>query len=100
MAAFPSDGFPGAVLAVNLVGSLLLGLYVTLRQRALVHRVSTRFWAIGVLGSFTTFSSFSVDLIRLTMDTGAVVAFVYLCTSVIGGLVAALVGMRIGRVQR
>jgi len=95
-AVFASEGFPVAVLVVNLLGSFLLGLYVALRQRAVVRRGSPRFWAIGVLGSFTTFATFSVDLIRLGTENGVISIAAYVVTSVLGGLSVALLGMRIG----
>ncbi len=93
-------GFPVAVLAVNLVGSFLLGLYLARRERSVEGPATVRFWAIGVLGSFTTFSAFSLDLLVL-LQAGRVVASVgYLLGSVLGGLALALTGHRMGSVLR
>lgn len=89
-------GIPIATLVVNLLGSLLLGLYLARRERAAVSRLSLQFWAIGALGSFTTFSAFSLEVVRL-VDGGAVTtALVYVLASTVGGLAAALVGDRLG----
>lgn len=94
----PAGSFPVATFAINLLGSLLLGGYLTRRQRAVVARWSLHFWAIGALGSFTTFSTFSLEVVRL-LDAGTVVtALWYAAASTIGGLAAALLGDRIGRV--
>lgn len=49
--------------------------------------------AIGVLGSFTTFSTFSLDALNLMRDRGVTVAFVYVSGSVLLGLLAAYVGI-------
>lgn len=91
------EGFPTAVLIVNLIGSFGLGVYLAMRQRVITRSTSLHFWAIGMLGSFTTFSTFSVDLVRL-MDAGQpMTAGAYLLTSLMGGLSLAFVGGRIGR---
>lgn len=89
-------GFPASALIVNLVGSFLLGFYLARRERSVTARYSLQFWAIGVLGSFTTFSAFAVDLVVI-LDAGRMgTAAVYLVTSVLGGLLAATAGLRVG----
>lgn len=94
----PSVGeFPLAVLTVNLVGSFLLGLLISRRELSTgSRRWSVQFWGIGVLGSFTTFSAFSLDLFSL-LDAGQFgSALAYLALSLVGGLAAALGGLRLG----
>jgi fluoride exporter len=88
--------FPTATLVVNLTGSLLLGFYLARRQSAVAARWSLQFWAIGALGSFTTFSTFSLEVFRLIdADAPAIAAF-YVGASLVGGLLAALIGDRLG----
>jgi CrcB protein len=83
---------------VNLIGSFVLGLYLARWERAVSRSGSLRFWAIGVLGSFTTFSAFSVDVVRL-LDAGRLAAGgAYVAVSLIGGLVCAVAGLRVGAV--
>lgn len=93
-------GFPVGVLTVNLVGSFLLGFYLARRERSVEGPASVRFWAIGVLGSFTTFSAFSLDLLLLVQAGRIAVASMYLLASVMGGLALALTGHRTGAVLR
>ncbi len=102
VAAFPAEpaAFPTVTLAVNLTGSLLLGLYLARRQRSVVLRWTIPFWAIGVLGSFTTFSAFSVEVVRLLDAGSGWPATGYVLASILGGLAAALLGQRLGRVGR
>lgn len=89
--------FPWSVLTVNLVGAFLLGYLVSRRERAATHRRwSVHFWGIGVFGSFTTFSAFSLDLVRLVEADRIGLASAYLTASIVGGLAAALVGLRLG----
>jgi CrcB protein len=92
--------FPTGVVIVNLLGSFLLGLYLARRERAVSGPWSTRFWAIGVFGSFTTFSALSVDLVDLLAAGRVLVPVSYLSVSVVGGLALALFGRRIGALVR
>jgi len=94
----PAGAFPVTTFAINLSGSLLLGGYLARRQRAVVARWSLQFWAIGALGSFTTFSTFSLEVVRLLDASMVATALWYASASTIGGLAAALLGGRIGRV--
>ena len=90
--------FPWATLAVNVAGSLLMGLLV-----AALGRDSA--WApllmTGVLGGFTTFSAFSLDTMLLVERGRAGLALAYAGGSVLLGLAAFLVGqfLVVGRVQ-
>lgn len=93
-------GFPTAILIVNLAGSFLLGYYVARRERAVSARFSLQFWGIGALGAFTTFSTFSVDVVRLLDEGHVIVATLYVLASLVGGLVSAAAGLRIGTVVR
>ncbi|MBM2577103.1 fluoride efflux transporter CrcB [Jannaschia sp. Os4] len=87
-AALLRPGFPVAILACNVLGSLLMGLAVVwLGQRGLDRW--TPFLLTGVLGGFTTFSAFSLETVTL-IERGAVAqAALYVCASV-GLSVAAL----------
>lgn len=92
--------FPTATLLVNLVGALAIGVYLARREQPGASRQSLRFWAIGVLGSFTTFSAFSLEVVELLDVDRAAVAGLYVAGSLVGGFVAALAGDRIGELVR
>ena len=85
--------FPWGVVTVNLVGSLLMGLLAGgLLSDPAEHHLWRALLAVGLLGGFTTFSAFSLDLVRL-LDRGAWwAALAYLGISIVGGLVALLLG--------
>lgn len=91
--------FPSATLMANLAGSFLLGLYLARRERTVTGPESFRFWAIGVLGSFTTFSAFSLEVMQLLQVGRVFLAGGYVGASVVGGLVLALLGQRIGSMR-
>lgn len=93
-----ATGRPWATLVVNVLGSLLLGLLVVVtagRDRP----VLTAGLGTGLLGSFTTFSAFAVDGVRLA-ETAPAEAATYVVLSVGLGLGAAGLGAGIGRLVR
>ena len=95
--AWLGRGFPYGTLFVNVFGSLLMGfLYVWLMDRMVAGPAVRAFLLIGVLGAFTTFSTFSVETLNL-IESGQplkallnVVASVLLCVAAAGlGVLAA-----------
>lgn len=88
--------FPWGTLGVNLVGSCIIGFVLTLAfERGWVAPGLRLFLVTGVLGGFTTFSAFSWETLVLVRDGHALAASGYVAGSVLGGLVAALLGSSI-----
>jgi len=88
--AFPS--FPGGTLAVNVVGSFLMGLLaVALADRAGLARLSPLLLT-GLLGGFTTFSAFALDAVALFERGRAGTAAAYAALSVAGSIGALVLG--------
>ncbi|NKD77838.1 fluoride efflux transporter CrcB [Haematospirillum sp. H1815] len=91
------SGFPWGTLVVNVAGSLIMGILVEIVARKWS---LPGFWQVflfvGVLGGFTTFSTFSLDLAML-MDRHAGLAAVYAVGSVVVGTAALFVGMALVR---
>lgn len=84
-------GFPWGTLAVNVAGSFLMGvLFVWLEQRGLM-RLAPLLMA-GVLGGFTTFSAFSLDVLRLWQGGAVALAGVYMVASVALSVLALVAG--------
>ncbi|MEX2588128.1 MAG: fluoride efflux transporter CrcB [Actinomycetota bacterium] len=93
-----SAELPWATLTANISGSFLLGLALALLiERRPPNRRLPAFIATGVLGSYTTFSAFSVETSLLLEAGKFLTAAAYVATSVILGLSAALTGVRLGR---
>ncbi|MGK9067303.1 fluoride efflux transporter CrcB [Stutzerimonas chloritidismutans] len=87
-----------ATLAVNLVGCLAIGyLYATFLLRPEWSPELRNGLMVGLLGALTTFSSFSLDGLRLFESGQAATAVAYVGVSVIGGLLAAWAGLALGR---
>jgi fluoride exporter len=93
----PTD-FPYGNLIINISGCFLIGLLMTLMEERFISAPSLRiFLTIGILGGFTTFSSFSYETIALFRDAEVFRASVNILVSVLGCLTATAVGMFIGR---
>lgn len=87
-----------ATLAVNLLGCLLIGyLYAFFLARPDISPELRGALIIGFLGALTTFSSFSLDGLRLLESGQLVTAFGYIGISVLGGLLAAWAGLALAR---
>ena len=85
-------------LFVNLAGSFLLGLVVGWRlARSRPGTFVVPFLGIGLLGSFTTFSGFSVEVAELLEAGRWQAGLGYAAGSIGSGLVLALLGERLGR---
>lgn len=90
--------FPVATLIINLVGSAVLGAISMLSVRYdLISKDMALLLGTGLCGGFTTFSTFSVELMMLVDVERYVVATIYLATSTVGGIAAAFAGAAVAR---
>ena len=89
-------GWPWATLLVNLIGCLLLGalLAVLAARRASGERIQV-FLGTGVLGGFTTYSAFALEVTDLVGAGRPAVAAGYVAVSVLGGVLAVAAGVRV-----
>ena len=89
--------FPVATLLINVTGSFLLGLLAgSIEARALAPLLRPLV-AIGFLGAYTTFSTFSYETLRLFELSGTAWALLNVVASVTLGLAAAIAGLALGR---
>lgn len=93
--ALPARAFPLGILLANLIGCLLIG-YLT--QTLARDNAALRALCItGFCGGFTTFSTFSLDIVQRWQDGHYLVPTLYLIISLAGGIVAVLGGMALAR---
>lgn len=89
----PSHGFPLATLVLNLTGCFLLA--IVMRYLARLPRVSSNMVTVigtGFVGSYTTFSTFSLESIQLIEHQMYITALLYIGASLIGGLLFTWLG--------
>ncbi|MFT7088176.1 MAG: CrcB protein [Rickettsiales bacterium] len=94
------SAFPVGTILVNVIGSFLMGIFyffmshylesVPIQVRLLV--------ATGFLGGFTTFSAFSVDVLRLMVASQYVLAFAYIFSSIIFSILAIFAGFYLSKI--
>ena len=91
------ESFPHATFAVNVIGSFVLGLFVTLTtERYIVSHPNVRLLvAIGLIGSFTTFSTFEYETFALANTGSYWLAGLNACLSLTAGFVAVWLGARL-----
>ncbi|QBO36075.1 CrcB family protein [Periweissella cryptocerci] len=89
--------FPVATLIINLIGAFFLGYlnFMIAKKWAMPTAVATGL-TTGVIGAFTTFSTFMLDFNHLVTVGHLSFALTYLIISVMGGLMFARLGMRVG----
>ena len=88
--------FPWATFGINVSGSFLIGLTLTLGA---AHRLSpqvTTALAVGFLGAFTTYSTFSYEVLTLGKTSQVTLALLYVGLSVVLGWLAAAGGYALG----
>ena len=89
---------PWGTLAVNVLGSFLLGFLVAwFRSRTALSPEWQALWTVGFLGAFTTFSTFSLETIELLNDGEWQTAVFYVVISVMGALLAVWAGQGLAR---
>ena len=89
--------YPWGTLGVNLIGGLLMGLFVGTLARGGGSENARLLIGVGALGGFTTFSAFSLDMVNMVQRGASGAAALYALVSVIGAAVALYAGLAIMR---
>lgn len=101
MVRMAGTGFPWGTLTVNLIGSFVAGLLlVWFDGRGESAQWLRAFVLIGVLGGFTTWSTFAVEALLLGRGPAPGWAGVYVMVSLVGGLLLVFAGLRLGLALR
>lgn len=91
--AHPPGGFATATVLANVLGCLLIGvLMAVLDHRPAPHRLVRPFVGVGVLGGFTTFSTYVLDTLDSARAGQILLALLYAVGSVVAGLTAVVAG--------
>jgi CrcB protein len=90
-----ADGaFPTTTFSVNLLGCLIIGVFMTvITEIWTAHRLLRPFVGTGILGGFTTFSTYSLDIAGLLRTGHSGTALLYLAATAVGAIAAVALGM-------
>ncbi len=89
--------YPWGTLAVNLIGGFAMGVLVGTLARMTSGEQARLFLAVGVLGGFTTFSAFSLELVTMLERGAMLTALGYALASVLGAVLALFAGLAMTR---
>jgi CrcB protein len=86
-----SGQFPWATFVTNVTGCFLIGVLMVLVPQA--HRLVRPFFGVGVLGGFTTFSTYAVEFDNLLRAGHVVLGFAYLAGTLASAMISVLLGV-------
>ena len=86
--------FPIGTVIVNLIGSFLIGIVVSLFEKQLLSNELRSFIVFGFLGGFTTFSAFTYEIFNLLKIGNYLNLFIYLLLSIVVSLALFYVGYK------
>ncbi|MFT3981814.1 MAG: fluoride efflux transporter CrcB [Ferruginibacter sp.] len=93
--AVKNHPFPYATLAINIIGSFLIGIILAWASRNEDTEAMRLLFATGICGGFTTFSAFSYENIMLIQAGKLNLALLYILLSVTAGIAAAWLGYKL-----
>jgi CrcB protein len=94
----PGGGIPWQTFLVNATGAFLIGLLLVAAARLGWPGWWRPLLAVGILGGYTTFSTFALETVELAMGGAYVTAGGYALGSLVVGLAAAAAGIAVGRI--
>ena len=93
----PAGSFPFATLTINIIGSFAMGLLAAWLARQGGNESVRLLLGVGVLGGFTTFSAFSLEVVTLAQRGAMTAAALYVAASLAGGIIGLIAGMALIR---
>lgn len=97
MVRYPPHWLPLGTISVNIIGSFIIGMVWAYLQQRSESELIRLFLAVGVLGGFTTFSTFSLETVYFLTESEWGRAVVNILMNLMGCLLATVAGIALGR---
>ncbi|MBH0164697.1 fluoride efflux transporter CrcB [Fictibacillus sp. 7GRE50] len=94
----PQGSFPFSTFLVNVIGSFILGWFVVFGVKRINNNNLIVALQTGLIGSFTTFSTFNTEILLLVEDQLYTMALLYFSASAVTGVIAIYLGMKLGSI--
>ena len=97
LASLLGANFPWGTVFVNVTGSFVIGVVLVLVQGGALPAGARPFVAVGILGGYTTFSTYSYETLKLITDGNYGVAVINVFVQLVLGLIGVYLGVVLGR---
>ena len=97
MQKYYQGGFPIGTFTVNIIGSFIIGILWSIAEIMNLSMSFRLFIFVGILGGFTTFSSFSIESINLIRDNHFKIALLYINATNVIGIAISFEGIFVGK---
>lgn len=97
LASLLGPDFPWGTVFVNVTGSFVIGVVLVLAQGGALPVGARPFVAVGILGGYTTFSTYSYETLELIIDGNYEVAVINVFVQLVLGLIGVYLGVVLGR---
>lgn len=97
LASLLGPDFPWGTVFVNVTGSFVIGVVLVLAQGGALPAGARPFVAVGILGGYTTFSTYSYETLELIIDGNYEVAVINVFVQLVLGLIGVYLGVVLGR---
>lgn len=92
--SFFGKSFPYDTIFINILGSFFIGFFLVYIKNSMIYSPELKsFFVIGLLGAFTTFSTFTFDIITFIENFDFINCFIYIFLSIVISVLLAFLGM-------
>ncbi len=93
------SSFPYGTFTVNMIGCFIIGFLYTVFEKTLASTMTRAFFLIGLIGAFTTFSTYILETLNLFRDNEILLGFLNIFLSNLFGFISLILGIILARIM-